>query len=187
MRLFALFFLLVLFGAIACHGGHHKKGDRQIVLTADYSEPTLGHSLGFKGHGDARNVGTNAGVQWFMEDRWALGVRTGLRYYDQTGGAVGAWEVEFTARHYLFEIGEMSLGFDVTGGGSLATSDIPPGGTSTNWIWGFGPIFEYPIDDKTDLLFGYQWRHLSNGKGGDNPDNPTQNGHRFWVGVAFDW
>ena len=48
-------------------------------------------------------------------------------------------------------------------------------------------MFEYPISEKSNLLFGYQWRHLSNGKGGDNPDNPTQNGHRFWVGVAFDW
>lgn len=179
--------LLALLSGVACNGGPHRKGDRQAIFTADYSEPMLGESLGFEGHGDARNTGANAGVQWFLKDRWAVGVRTGLRYYDQTGGAVAAWEVEFTARHYFFEIGKLSCGLDVTGGGSLASRNVPPGGTSTNWIWGFGPMFEYPLSEKADLLFGYQWRHLSNGKGGDNPDNPTQNGHRFWIGVGFDW
>ena len=171
----------------ACTGGPHRKGDRQAVFTVDYSEPMLGTSLGFDGHGDARNVGTSAGVQWFLMDRWAVGVRTGLRYYDQRGGATGAWEVEMTARHYFFEIGKMSFGFEMTGGGSLATRDVPPGGTSVNWVWGFGPLFEDPLAEKADLLFGYQWRHLSNGLGGDSPDNPTQNGNRLWIGVGFDW
>ena len=178
---------LLLLAAVSCHGGLHRQGDRQIVFTGDLNEPIDGRSLGFDGNGDARNLGANAGVQWYAADRIAFGVRTGLRYYDQSGGGAGAWEVEGTLRHWFFELGKVSCGFEMTGGGSLATRNVPPGGTALNWIWGFGVVFDYPLSEKSDLLFGYHWRHLSNGRGGDAPDNPTQNDHRLFVGVAFDW
>lgn len=179
--------LLVLVLCAACAGGRHRKGDRQAVLSAGFGEPMTGRSLGFLGHGEARNVGVAGGVQQFLADRWALGFQLGYRYYDQEGGAAHALEVEGTARHYLFEWRDVGFLFDFTGGGSFASRSIPPGGTDSNWIFGFGLTFEVPLSETTDLLFGYQWRHLSNGKGGDSPENPTQNDHRLWFGVALDW
>lgn len=179
--------LLLALTAAACTGGPHRKGDRQAIFSASYGEPIGGESFGFVGHGDARNVGLAAAAQWFLLDRWAVGIRTGARYYDQTGGGVIALEVEGTARHYLFELGSVGVLFEVTGGGQLSSRDVPPGGTNTNWVFGFGPTLEIPLGEETDLLAGYQWRHLSNGKGGDSPQNPTQNDHRLWIGVAIDW
>jgi hypothetical protein len=178
--------LLALAGA-ACAGGRHRRGDRQAVFSGSFGEPMSGNSLGFTGHGDARNVGLAAGNQWFMLDRWAVGVQAAARYYDQAGGAAFALEIEGTARHYLFELGRVGVVFDFTGGNQVSTRDIPPGGTSLNWVFGFGPTLEIPLGEETDLLAGYQWRHLSNGRGGDSPDNPTQNDHRLWVGVTIDW
>jgi len=181
-----LMLLLAMTGA-ACHGGRHLKGDRQAVFSGSFGEPIEGKSLGFVGHGVARNLGLAAGSQWFLMDRWAVGVQAGGRYYDQTGGAVFALEIEGTARHYLFELGPVGVGFEVSGGGQVSSRDVPPGGTSYNWVFGFGPTLEIPLGEETDLLAGYQWRHLSNGKGGESPENPTQNDHRIWVGVAIDW
>ena len=172
---------------VGCVGGRHKKGDRQAVFSASFGEPISGKSLGFQGNGDARNVGVAAGSQWFLMDRWAVGVQTGLRYYHQTGGSAVAFELEGTARHYLFEIGPVGFLFEFNGGGQIASREVPPGGTDINWIFGFGPTIEIPLGDKTDLLIGYQWRHLSNGRGGGEPDNPSQNDHRIWAGVALDW
>jgi hypothetical protein len=171
----------------ACHGGRHAKGDRQAVFAASYGEPIEGRSLGFEGKGEARNLGLSAASQWFLMDRWAVGVLAGYRYYDQTGGAAHAFSVEATARHYLFEWGPVGFLFEMTGGGQYASRDVPPGGTPLNWTWGFGPTFEVPLSDTTDLLFGYQWRHVSNARGGGAVDNPTQNDHRLWVGVAVNW
>lgn len=179
--------LLLVLAAAACKGGPHRKGDRQAVFSGSIGEPMQGDSLGFVGHGDARNIGLAAASQWFLMDRWAVGVQVGGRFYHQTGGDVIALEVEGTARHYLFEIGSVGFLFEVTGGGQVASRDVPPGGTSYNWAFGFGPTLEIPLGEETDLLAGYQWRHLSNGKGGDSPENPTQNDHRLWVGVAIDW
>lgn len=176
--------LVVLLVCAACSGGRHRRGDQQAIFSASFDEPISGRSLGFDGHGDARNAGVAAAGQWFLRDRWALGVRTGYRYYD---GGTHALELEATARHYLFEAGPVGFLFEVTGGGSFASDEVPPGGTPVNWIWGFGLTFEVPLADTTDLLLGYQWRHLSNGRGGSAPDNPTQNDHRVWVGVALDW
>ena len=105
----------------------------------------------------------------------------------RTGGDALAFEIEATARHYLFELGKVGVMFEASGGGSFASRDIPPGGRSANWIFGLGPSIEIPLTDTTDLLVGYQWRHLSNGAGGESPSNPTQNDHRIWAGVAFDW
>ena len=39
------------------------------------------------------------------------------RYYDQRTGGTSAWEVEMTLRHFFFEIGKLSCGFEMTGGG----------------------------------------------------------------------
>lgn len=179
--------LLLTMTAAACAGGRHRQGDRQAVFSASFGEPIDGKSLGFTGHGEARNVGLAAAGQWFLRDRWAIGVQAGGRYYDQTGGAAFGLEIEGTARHYLFEWGPVGFLFEVSGGGQVASRDVPPGGTSLNWVFGFGPTVEVPLGETTDLLAGYQWRHLSNGKGGDSPENPTQNDHRLWIGVAIDW
>jgi len=179
--------LVLLAACAACHGGRHEKGARQAVFAASYGEPIDGRSLGFEGMGDARNVGISAGSQWFLMDRWAVGMLAGYRYYDQTGGAAHALSLEGTARHYLFEWGPVGILFEMTGGGQYSSRHVPPDGTSLNWTWGFGPTFEVPLSDSTDLLFGYQWRHVSNGRGGGAPDNPTQNDNRLWFAVALDW
>ncbi|MHC4958169.1 MAG: hypothetical protein ACYTGN_07310 [Planctomycetota bacterium] len=178
--------LALLLACAACHGGPHKRGEEQAIFRADVSEPISGTSLGFEGMGDARNVGVGAGFQAFVLDRWAIGGSMGLRYFDQSGGGVAAFDLEFTARHYLFEVGKLGVIFEFNGGRSIATEQYPPGGTTGNWIFGFGPTFEYPLGDRTSLLLGYQWRHLSNGKG-NVPENPTQNDHRVWAGVGIKW
>ena len=64
---------------------------------------------------------------------------------------------------------------------------VPEAGTDSNWVFGFGPTIEFRVDENTTLMVGYQWRHLSNGRGGDAPDNPTHNDHRFFVGITFGW
>ena len=46
---------------------------------------------------------------------------------------------------------------------------------------------EIPLSASATLLFGYQFRHVSNGRGRSAPDNPTQNDNRVFVGVALKW
>jgi hypothetical protein len=162
------------------------KGDRQALLVGNYGEPHTGKSLfGYVGEGEARNGGLAAEYQHFITDRWAMGLRLGGRYFDQSGNSVFATELEATARHYLFELGPLGVGLEATGGGIYASTDVPSGGKNNNWIYGMGPTFELPLCETVDLLFGYQWRHLSNGD--KRSVNPTQNDHRVWIGLAFDF
>ena len=87
----------------------------------------------------------------------------------------------------MTEVGKVGILFEFSGGGMYGDRAVPPRGTDWNWVFGYGPTFELPLSDTADLLFGYQWRHLSNGLGSSSPENPSQNDHRVWLGIALDW
>lgn len=174
-------FLLVLACCGACSGGRHARGDRQVVTALDWGEPTSGSA------GRAQSVGLSAQGQWFVFDRWAPGVKTTVRRYNEVTGPITAVEFEATSRHYLFEVGPLGFLFDITGGVSIARDPVPFTGNSTNFVVGAGPAIEIPLSEKLDLLFGYQYRLLTSVEGGGSSDNPGQEDHRFWVGLGFDW
>ena len=168
-------------------GGIHRKGDRQIAIDASYGDPISGSSLGFDGKGSAPNAGVGVSYQHFVSDRFAVWGRVGYRWFDQSDGSVHAGEFEAGTRWLLFEIGRAAFSIDGGGGGMVGDVSVPEAGTHLNWVFGFGPTVEIRMDENTTIFFGYQWRHLSNGRGGNAPGNPTQNDHRFSAGIAFGW
>ncbi len=176
-----------LLSLAACTGGLHTRGERRLTLRANYGDPIVGSALGFEGNGNARNLGASAAFEHFVADRIALTGGLGYRYYDQSDGPVHAAEFEVGVRHFLFELGDVALSFDVSGGFMIGSRSIPEAGTARNFLLGFGPTVEIPLGASAMLLLGYQFRHVSNGRGRLATDNPTQNDNRVFVGVALKW
>ena len=184
-RAFFYFGLFVLFGG--CTGGLHTRGEQRLALRANYGDPVVGSALGYRGNGNAKNVGASAAFEHFVHDRVALSGGLGYRYYDQSDGPVHAAELEVGVRHFVLELGDVALSLDVFGGFMIASRSVPEAGTPYNFLLGFGPTIEIPLGDNATLLIGYQFRHVSNGRGRSEPDNPTQNDHRAVVGIAIKW
>ena len=171
-----------------CQGGLHRRGDQQIVVQADYGEPMRGNSyLGLTGGGSAANAGLTLGNHYFIEDRVAVVGSVSYRYFDQSDGPVHAAELEMGLRFFFLEFGTVAFSFDIYIGGMVGTRSVPETGSHGNFLAGLGPTAEIQLGKKLSVLLGYQFRHLSNGGGFRDPDNPTQNDNRFYVGVALPW
>ena len=80
----------------------------------------------------------------------------------------------------------MALFLDLFGGVGYYSRSVPENGRHTNFTLEFGPGLEWRVSEQVSLMLGYRLRHLSNA-GGIVEDNPGQNDHRIWAGVAIDW
>ena len=169
-------------------GGLHRRGDQQIVVHANYGKAIVGtSSLGFIGGGTADNAGLTLSYDQFVEDRVAVSSSVSYRYFDQSDGPVHAAELEVGLRFFFFEFETVAFSFDIYIGGMVGTRSVPLNGSHGNFLLGIGPTMEIQLSKKLSVLLGYQFRHLSNAGGFRDPDNPTQNDHRFYAGVAIPW
>lgn len=169
-------------------GGLHRRGDRQIAVQANYGKAIVGTSyLGFIGGGAADNAGLTLSYHHFVEDRVAVSGSVSYRYFDQSDGPVHAAELEVGLRFLFLEFDTIAFSFDIYVGGMVGTRSVPGAGSHGNFLFGIGPTMEIQLSKKLSVLLGYQFRHLSNAGGFKDPDNPTQNDHRFYAGVAIPW
>lgn len=81
-----------------------------------------------------------------------------------------------------------ALGIFVEALGGLMQSNrsVPEGGSHTNFTQDAGLGLELRLADNVSWMTGYRLRHVSNGNvfGGENP---SQNDHQAYMGVAFSW
>lgn len=178
--------LLALLLAPACASGKriHKQGSRQLAVRGS-GGIAIPDSVGFRGDGDSDNVGIDATLHYFFLDDFSIGGSLGYRYYNQQESA-SALETQIVLRSFFWQTDEFGVSLDVWFGGSFSSSAVPTGGTSSNFLFSFGPAFEWRFSERTSLITGYYLSHISNGKG-SVPENPAQNSHQFWIGIAWDW
>jgi len=178
--------LLPLFG---CDGGMHRRGQHQVSLTGSYGRAIKGETIWHDGDGRAENTGVTLGYNYFLRDRGALLVAlTPGRVYNQTDRDVYAGEYQMGFRYYFWETdlldAPLGLFAEILGGVAYGARSIPENGSNLNFTQDTGVGFEWQLADNVSWISGYRFKHLSNG---DlfNDDNPAQNDHHVYTGVAF--
>ena len=181
------FLLLAFLTGAGCEGGLHRTGDRNVSVLLHAGIPIEREVFDLDGKGDAHNVGFSLAGHWYNEDRMAITLAvTPVLLYDLSEGTSYGAEAQVGPRFHLWERGRVGLLFDLLGGIAYFTRSVPEAGKHFNYTLEFGPGVEYVLNDTTRLQFGYRFRHLSDGRG-QVAGNPSQNDHRIWVGLSFDW
>ena len=76
---------------------------------------------------------------------------------------------------------------DLLGGVMVAEKPLPPEGTRRNYTFGGGAGLEFKLFTDWSLLVGTEFHHMSNARGRNASDNPSQNEFLVWSGLGFRW
>lgn len=183
------FWILLAFAG--CNGGLHRRGERQAEVLASYGIPVGDGALWWNGSGEARNAGLSVNSQWLVRDRVAITAGlTPIRVYQQQGETLYQAEIQAGARYYAWEFeiagAPIALYGEVLGGTSYASEPFPPGGRHWNLSMDIGGGFEIHLSKRLRWMVGYRLRHQSDGRG-SIPENPGQNDHLVYTGIAIPW
>ena len=183
--------ILVVGCVVGCNGGLHYEGERRFSIMASYGEPLTEGIVWNAGHGTGQNAALTVGYEHFLTDRLALlGNLTPYRVYNQGDADVYAGEFQLGLRYYLWEFDLLSKAWatyvEVLGGITYGARSIPEEGSSFNFTQDTGVGLEMQITDGVSWFSGYRLKHLSNGNL-FNDDNPSQNDHFVYTGLAISW
>lgn len=183
---------VVLVLLAGCTGGLHRQGQQQLGVTGSWGHPISGEVIWPDGAGRAENEGATLSYSYYPSDRWAVMVAgSPYRRYVQTDGDVYAGELEVGVRYHFweFDIADVPVGLHVEALGGLMTGSrsIPENGAMTNFTQSTGIGFEVHLDKHLSWLGGYRLRHLSHGHVWTGGENPSQNDHHIYTGLAFTW
>ena len=174
-----------------CNGGLHHKGEQRFSVIGSYGEPFNESFVWKGGDGSGQEAALTLGYDYFLEDRLALiGTVTPYRIYNQSDGDTYAGEIQLGLRYYIWEFELFStpgaVYGEMLGGVTYGSRSIPEEGSSFDFTQDTGLGMEMQISDDVSWFTGYRLKHLSNGNF-FNDDNPAQNEHFVYLGVAFSW
>ncbi len=189
-RIFACLVMTLTVLLAGCSGGLHRKGDMQFSMTGTYGHAIKGETpwTDAKGRGDSASA--SLGLNYFIEDRLALMAElTPMRIFNQSDGDAYTYELSLGARyHFLeFDIAAMpvSLYGEIMGGFMHGNDSVPEEGSNFNFTQDTGVGIEMKLAENVSWVTGYRFQHLSNGNF-FNDDNPSQNDHQVYTGVAIE-
>lgn len=174
-----------------CTGGLHHKGQQQFTVLGSYDHSIKGEVIWPDGDGRGDNAGVALGYNYFTADRFSVGAAlTPYRNYNQSDGDAYAGEFQIALRYYFaeFDVAETPVGLyaELTGGLMQSGPSVPEDGTHTNFTQDSGLGFEVKLSDNVSWISGYRLRHESNGYV-FGQDNPSQNDHQVYTGIAISW
>jgi hypothetical protein len=138
---------------------------------------------------------------WFLADRFEFGVELGAWYIDQDQPNVDdtfAASFRFLGRWHAFggaydrssnaDTLDWTIFLEGGIGMIFSADDVPPGGTSANFIptFGLGTTFRLGEPDSTArLILGVRWHHISNARITGDVNNPDFNAPMLYAGVQW--
>lgn len=126
---------------------------------------------------------------YYFWDNHAVNVELQGYYDDRPDGAERALigGVGLLFRSHLLTRDRWSVFVD--GGGSVTYADheVPQFGTNFNFIGKVGLGASFQLEERTFLMAGARYFHLSNGQIRGRDDNPSYDGVQFWGGVMWTW
>ena len=149
---------------------------------------TFTMSLNYQGErkGLDRSVSSvSVGREHYFIDNGALGLQL-LGYYthdDEDGVGIGG---NGYGRYHFFTRQHFSIYGDVLGGVFVGTQDFPTGGTALNFTYAGGPGVSLEIDERTHLMMGVRFQHVSNGFISGRDRNPIFNSFGGYVGLMWE-
>jgi hypothetical protein len=158
-----------------------------VYVQEHYGVPVYGPALAWDGRGQANVYGATVGNLWFLSNSFAIGPQLSFDLYKVGAEDIFAGQTDVLLRWYLINSSDIGIFWDGTAGFVFADKPVPPHGTRANESFSFGPGADIPLGDDVDLLFGFDYHHVSNARGRHTDLNPSQDDVRFWIGVGFRW
>jgi hypothetical protein len=112
-----------------------------------------------------RILGLRGGFEWFPIDAFSLGVDADLGWVGQDGGDDAAFlGVSVMLRWHFLRYDSWTLYADLGIGLVYASSPVPPDGSRLDFTPQAGIGCSIALDERTRLLLGIGWYHLSNAR-----------------------
>lgn len=170
-----------LIGPVAfADSGVFEKGTWNLTLTGSYITP-IRFSRDHMG-----NFELSAGRYIWNDTSVALNLQGYFVEQPDDDDAVMTG-VAVLARTHLLHFDQWSIFFDGGGGVLYADHTVPLGGTHYNLNGRAGLGATYLLQEKTYLIGGARYFHLSNGKVHGKDQNPSHDGIQIWGGVMWTW
>jgi len=175
--------LLLLFACGFAHAAEtpFEKGTWNFSLSASYVSPIR--------YSDDKLYNVNVAGGYYFWNNNSINLELQGSYVDQPGGdddaLLGA--VGILGRWHFLVRDKWSLFIDGGGMVSYADHEVPIFGTNFNFIGKVGAGASIDLGDRTYLIGGVRYFHLSNGQIRGRDDNPSYDGIQFWTGVMWTW
>ncbi len=89
----------------------------------------------------------------------------------------------FVTRFELLSLKKFSISPFFSGGIILYSENFPHGGNIYNFIWRYGGIFHFQLNNSIKLNLAGKWMHVSNGQG-LNHSNPSYEGKGIEISIT---
>jgi hypothetical protein len=136
---------------------------------------------------DEADIGSaELGGNYYVWDNFSLGAEIDAYCISQPGDDAGAFSLEGTFRHHLWQHDDdWTIFLDGAFGPSYSLRDTPTGGTHFNFVTRLGVGATYRLDEHLHLMFGARYWHLSNARIEGMDRNPNFNGMQVFVGLMW--
>ncbi|MDP9174894.1 MAG: acyloxyacyl hydrolase [Planctomycetota bacterium] len=192
--------VLMLFGAVFVYNQACAADDLPMSTSrpSDYVVPANPYGQGLwtgatyggyavqPGGGIREQIGFGTvGINYFLFDNISLGAElTGL-HACQPGMDAIAGGGDFIVRSHFYNARQWSLFTDFALGVLEANHQLPPGGTDFNFTIQTGVGATMRLWDRTELLAGVRYLHISNAHQEGGERNPSTNAIDGYIGLMF--
>jgi hypothetical protein len=125
------------------------------------------------------------GVSYYFWPNWCFGFEGNGLYGSQPGENVTSYGGNLLLRTHLIVEPNWSFFTDFSPGLLESNHRIPPGGTDFNFTIETGVGFTLNLWDRTDLLTGFRYLHLSNARQEGADQNPSLNAFEGYIGLLI--
>jgi len=125
------------------------------------------------------------GLSYYFWPNWCVGLEGKGLYGFQPENNVASYGGNFLLRTHLIVEPNWSFFADFSPGLLESSHRIPPGGTDFNFTIETGFGITAHLWDRTELLTGFRYLHLSNARQEGADRNPSLNAFEGYVGLLF--
>jgi hypothetical protein len=160
--------------------GPFAKGTWALDLTGAYTAPIR--------FSENKFYNSTVTLSRYLADRFSLGLQLeGYCTEQDSGDNTVLAGAGLTLRYHVLESGRFSLFVDGAGSATYAEDEVPDFGTHFNWTGKAGVGATWQLDDRTFLIGGARYFHLSNANLHGRDQNPSYDGVQYWAGVMWTW
>lgn len=198
LKVWSVLFILVVFVSTAVsQGTNNEKTDSEDLNSqvSAFLSTYLEYYDSLSNERDIRVFTLNGEAGYFLSNTFALVggaqllLTEGERIIGTTQEKLGADEVGLalsgTIRFHIMNRRKTRVFIDGSPGILYTSDEFPPRGTNWNFIGRLGVGVSTKISNKTDIMVGLRYLHISNGKGEGHPKNPAYDGIGGLIGILY--
>lgn len=122
-------------------------------------------------------------ASWFLIDNFSLDFGPEVAWFSQGGGNTWGAGPAFMFRWHFLARETWSVYADAGVGLMFSGSNVPSGGSSTNFTPRIGVGVSFEVATNARILTGIRWAHISNANLSENNDG--RNSIQLYAGISF--